>query len=133
MANNVVARREYSEGRVQYMIVRIRFGRGRLVTRRRGKNSRAARLAGSMLTLVAMCVAILGLWRLCEDLGFAGDFVYSDGLLSHWQVWMAAAGAAQYGSWRLVRYAETADEDAADDEAEDAEAAARVKKATVRV
>ncbi len=86
------------------MIVRIRFGRGRLVTRRRGKNGKAALLLASLLTLIAVSFGVLGLWRLCEDLGFAGDFVFADGLLSHWQIWVAAAAATQYSSWRLTQY-----------------------------
>jgi hypothetical protein len=31
--------------------------------------------------------------------------VFSQGLFSHWQVWIAAAVAVQYLSWRLGRYA----------------------------
>ena len=73
------------------MIVRIRFGRGRLVTRRKGKNGKAALLLASLLSLVAISFAALGFWRLGEDLGVAGDFVFRTGFLSHWQVWIAAA------------------------------------------
>jgi hypothetical protein len=87
------------------MIVRIRFGRGRLVTNRKGKNSGAARLLASLLSLVAISFAIFGLWRLGQDLDMLGDFVFSSGLLSHWQVWIAAAAATQYTVWRLTRYA----------------------------
>jgi hypothetical protein len=90
------------------MVVRIRFGRGRLVTRRKGKNGRAALVIASLLTLVTISLAVLGFWRLCQDLGFAGDFVFATGLLSHWQVWMAAAAASQYSCWRLTRYSKLA-------------------------
>ena len=31
------------------------------------------------------------MWRIGTDLGWTGDFVFSDGLLSHWQVWIGAA------------------------------------------
>jgi hypothetical protein len=86
------------------MIVRIRFGHGRRVTRRQGKNGRAARVTASLLGLVAICLGIFGFWRLGEDLGFVGDFVFSTGFLSHWQVWMAAAAATQYACWWLTRY-----------------------------
>ncbi len=74
------------------MIVRIRFGKSRPVTSRIGKNAPAARLTASFLGLVAISFAIFGFWRLGQDLGFAGDFVFSSGLLSHWQVWAAATG-----------------------------------------
>src|SRR3569833_1201995 len=62
------------------MIVRIRFGRGRLVTNRKGKNSRAARLLASLLPLVAISFAIFGFWRLGHDLDILGDFVFPTGL-----------------------------------------------------
>jgi hypothetical protein len=92
------------------MVVKIRFGRGPVVTRRRGKNSRIAMLASSLLTLVAICLASLGAWRLGQDLGLAGDFVVKDGFLSHWQVWLGAAITVQYTCWRLTRYAKLARE-----------------------
>jgi hypothetical protein len=111
------------------MVVRIRFGRGRLVTRRKGKNGRAALVLASLLTLVSISLAVLGFWRLCQDLGFAGDFVFSAGLLSHWQVWMAAAAASQYGCWRLTRYSRLA-RGAASETSEDE---APTEKATARV
>jgi hypothetical protein len=87
------------------MVVKIRFGRGAVVSRRAGKNSRIARLAASLLTLVSISCASLGLWRIGMDLAWAGDFVFPGGLLSHWQVWIAAAIAVQYLSWQLARYA----------------------------
>jgi hypothetical protein len=86
------------------MVVRIRFGPGRLVTRRPGKNGKAALLLASLLTLVATSCGALGFWRLGQDLGFTGDFVFSTGLLSHWQVWLAAAAGLQYSCWWLTRY-----------------------------
>ena len=98
--------------------------------RRQGKNSRMAMLAASLLTLVSISCASLGLWRLGTDLDWAGDFVFSRGLLSHWQVWIGTAIAVQYGCWRLTRYAKTASEtDALDPEetsTEPARAAANV-------
>ena len=87
------------------MVVKIRFGRGAVVSRRAGKNSRIARLAASVLTLVSISCASLGLWRIGTDLAWAGDFVFPGGLLSHWQVWIATAIAVQYLSWQLSRYA----------------------------
>jgi hypothetical protein len=87
------------------MVVKVRFGRGAVVSRRSGKNRRLARLAASLLTLVSISCGALGVWRLGTDLDWAGDFVFPSGLLSHWQVWIAAAVAVQYLSWRLARYA----------------------------
>jgi len=59
------------------MVVKIRFGRGPVVTRRKGKNGRIAILAASLLTLVAVCFASLGFWRLAEDVDLAGGFVFA--------------------------------------------------------
>jgi hypothetical protein len=87
------------------MVVRIRFGRGRVISRRKGKNSGIAILAASLLTLVSISFASLGIWRIGTDLAWAGDFVVSDGLLSHWQIWIGAALLIQYAAWRLNRYA----------------------------
>ena len=75
-----------------------------LVTHRKGKNGGAARLLASMLNLVSISFAILGLWRLGQDLDMLGDFVFPDGLLSHWQIWIGASAAVQYVCWRLTRY-----------------------------
>ena len=87
------------------MVVRIRFGRGPVVKRRKGKNSRIATLTASLLTMASISCAALGLWRVGADLDWTGGFVFSQGLLSHWQVWIGAAVAIQYISWRLSRYA----------------------------
>jgi hypothetical protein len=94
------------------MVVKIRFARGPVVVRRSGKNSRIALLGSGLLGLFAICFSSLGIWRLCQDVGLAGDFVFADGFLSHWQVWIAAAGLTQYTSWRLSRYARLAREQA---------------------
>ena len=97
-------------GKSAFMVVKIRFGRGPVVARRKGKNSRIALLGAGLLSMVSICFASLGIWRLCEDVGLAGDFVFADGFLSHWQVWIAATAVTQYGGWRLGRYARMARE-----------------------
>jgi len=105
--------------KTEFMVVRIRFGRGPIVTQRPGKNSRIATLAASLLTLVSISCASLGLWRMGTDLNWAGDFFVSHGLLSHWQVWIGTAAAIQYAAWRLTRYARTARERDEEEAAED--------------
>jgi len=85
------------------MLVRIRFGRGTSVQRRNRKNARMAMAASTCGTLVAISCGTLGSWRLGQDLGWAGDFVFESGVLSHWQVWLSAAALLQYGAWRLAR------------------------------
>lgn len=93
------------ESKTEFMVVKVRFARGPMVSRRKGKNSRIATLASSLLTMVSLSCAALGLWRVGTDLDWAGGFVFSDGFLSHWQVWVGIAAAVQYVAWRLTRYA----------------------------
>ena len=101
-----------------------------MVSRRKGKNSRIATLAASLLTMVSLSCAALGLWRVGTDLDWAGGFVFSDGFLSHWQVWIGIATAVQYAAWRLTRYAKLVtreqSEDVAEQEAESKRAVANV-------
>jgi len=87
------------------MVVRIRFGRGAGVALQKSNNARLARLSASFLTLVAICLSFMGFWRLFEDFDLAGDFVIPTGILSHWQVWLAAAAGTQYAAWRLKGFA----------------------------
>lgn len=86
------------------MVVRLRFKRGPSVERRLGKNSRLALFGASLLTLGSVTCFILGMWRLCFDLGWAGPFVFPGGFLSHMQVWLAGAVVLQFLSWKLTRY-----------------------------
>jgi hypothetical protein len=101
-----------------------------MVSRRKGKNSRIATLAASLLTMVSLSCAALGLWRVGADLNWAGGFVFSDGFLSHWQVWIGIAAAVQYVAWRLTRYAKLvdpqSDEEPAEQESESKRAVANV-------
>lgn len=90
------------------MVVRIRLGRGAVVSRRAGKNSRIARVTATVLSLVSISLGSFGLWRVGADLGWAGDFVFTTGILSHWQVWIGAAIAVQYLVWQLSQYARRA-------------------------
>lgn len=90
------------------MVVRIRLGRGAVVSRRAGKNSRIARVMATVLTLVSISLGSFGLWRVGTDLGWAGDFVFTSGILSHWQVWIGAAAGVQYLVWHLSQYARKA-------------------------
>lgn len=90
------------------MVVRVRFGRRPAFSRSGARNSRIATVAASLMTLMAISLVSLGLWRIGADLEWAGAFVISQGLLSHWQVWLAAAAVLQYAAWRLKKYAKAA-------------------------
>ena len=86
------------------MIVRIRFGRGPAVRRGRGKNRQLAWAAGALLAPAAVMALALGVWRLAADLRWAREFAVSEGLLSHWQVWLGIAIAIELVAWLLNRY-----------------------------
>ena len=87
------------------MVVRIRFRRGPRVERRKGKNSRLAWAAASLLTIGSVSCLALGVWRLGVDFGWAGNFVFPDeSVLSHWQIWMLAALTIEFTAWKLNRY-----------------------------
>jgi hypothetical protein len=88
-------------------VVTVRFGTGHLSAPDRS-NSRIAILSASLLTLVAIGCASLGFWRIGTDLDVAHNFVFQNGFLSHWQVWIGLAVGVQYVSWRLNRFARSA-------------------------
>ncbi len=56
------------------------------------------------MTMVAVSCLMFALWRLTSDLGWTDTFVISDGILSHWQVWMAMTIAFGVIAFRLARY-----------------------------
>ncbi len=68
-------------------------------------------LVSSLLTLVSISCASLGLWRIGQDVGWAGNFAFQRGILSHWQVWIGAAAGVQWTGWKLSRHARTAEAD----------------------
>lgn len=61
-------------------------------------------IAGAFLTPFALTAGALGAWRLGADLDWTGDFFIADGLLSHWQVWVALGIGLQSASVALNRY-----------------------------
>ncbi len=86
------------------MVVRIRFGRGPRVERKRGKNRRVALALAALLTPAAVMAAVLGFWRLAADLRWTGNFAIPNGLFSHWQVWFASAALLHLCSRALNHY-----------------------------
>jgi hypothetical protein len=86
------------------MVVKIRFGRGPRVEKKRGKNRRIALAMAALLTPAAVMAAVLGVWRLAADLKWTGDFAIASGLFSHWQVWFASAALLHICSRALSHY-----------------------------
>jgi hypothetical protein len=58
----------------------------------------------ALLTPAALVALVLGLWRLCADLGWAGAFVISGGFFSHWQVWIALSIGLKMLSSALIAW-----------------------------
>ena len=86
------------------MVVRIRFGQGPRVDRRRRKNQRVALAFASFLTPAAVMAGALAIWGVAEGPNWASHFAIRSGLLSHWQVWLGFAALLQAGSYFLNRY-----------------------------
>jgi hypothetical protein len=63
----------------------------------------AARAVASMLSPAAAISLVLGFWRLGADLGWTGKFAISEGLFSHWQVWLAMAIVLEALSSTILR------------------------------
>lgn len=62
-------------------------------------SQRAADLAMTLLLApTAFMALVFGVWRLGADLGWTEGFFITEGLFSHWQVWIAlAVGLAAFG------------------------------------
>ncbi len=85
------------------MVVRIRFGRGPRVGKRKKKYRIAATFA-ALLTPVAAMAAVLAIWGVAADLDWTSSFAIRSGLFSHWQVWLGVAVLLQLCSRLLNRY-----------------------------
>jgi hypothetical protein len=48
-----------------------------------------ANILVALLTPAAVVAFVMGMWRMCADLGWAGAFLIAGGFFSHWQVWIA--------------------------------------------
>jgi len=90
------------------MVVRIRFGKGAKVDRKRRTNQRVALAFASLLTPAAVMAGALGIWGIAAGPNWASHFAIRNGFLSHWQVWLAFAGVLQTGSHFLNRYGRAA-------------------------
>jgi hypothetical protein len=86
------------------MIVRIQLSSGARVRQKRRKNQHVALALASLLTPAAVMACVLALWRLAADLSVTGQFPITDGLFSHWQVWLTVAATLQFSAIVLNRY-----------------------------
>jgi len=86
------------------MRVRIRLNRGTKVRQSGRKNKHVALALASLLTPAAVMACALAFWRLSADLKVTSQFPITDGLFSHWQVWVSGATVLQLCAVVLNRY-----------------------------
>jgi hypothetical protein len=91
------------------MVVRIRFGKGPKVGKKRRGNRRFALAIAALLPPAAFLAGVLGAWRIAADLNWTNSFAIPSGIFSHWQVWLGAAIALQLCARFLNRYGRTDD------------------------
>ncbi|SRR5581483_4875865 len=58
----------------------------------------------ALLTPAALVALVLGIWRVCTDLGWATTFLISSGFFSHWQVWIALSIGLKMLSSTLISW-----------------------------
>jgi len=63
-----------------------------------------ANILVALLTPSALVALVLGIWRVCADLGWAGAFFIGGGLFSHWQVWIALSIGLKMLSTTLISW-----------------------------
>ncbi|MEQ1884149.1 MAG: hypothetical protein ABL967_03755 [Bryobacteraceae bacterium] len=85
------------------MIVRLKFGLGRSVSRKPRKNQRLALACATLLMPAALMAYVLAVWGLTSDLGATSTFAMT-GVFSHWQVWILSAALMHLGAFFLNRY-----------------------------
>ena len=70
----------------------------------RAFSRQVANILVALLTPAAVVAFAMGMWPVCRDLGWAGGFFISDGLFSHWQVWIALSIGLKFLSSTLIAW-----------------------------
>ena len=86
------------------MKVKIRLAKGPHVKREGTRNQRLALGTAALLTPFSLMAFVLGVWRLAADMNWAKEFAFTEGPLSHWQLWMAVGFVLQVAAVLLNRY-----------------------------
>jgi hypothetical protein len=85
--------------------VKSQFGLvGALAVVTQGFSRQLANILVALLTPAALVALVLGIWRVCTDLGWAGAFLISGGFFSHWQVWIALSIGLKMLSSTLIAW-----------------------------
>ena len=89
------------------MVVRIRFAKGPVVSRKRKPDEVLAGLAmavAALLTPAALMALVLGIWRIAAGLKLTSSFYSASGPFSDSRLWLGAAALLQLCSYFLNRY-----------------------------
>ena len=86
------------------MVVKIRLSYGSQVRHKPRKNQHVALAMASLLTPAAVMACVLVFWRLAADVNVTAQFPITNGLFSHWQVWLALGSSLQFCATLLNRY-----------------------------
>lgn len=97
------------------MKVKLRLSSGPRVRRSGTRNRHLAIGLASLLTPASLMAFAMGAWRMMADMGLSGEFVFTEGALSHWQVWVAISFLVQCGAILLNRYGRGDELEAGDD------------------
>jgi hypothetical protein len=90
--------------KIAFMRVRIRFAKSPTSSERRRRNQRAALAFATLLQPAAVTSLALAFWSLAAGLQWVGSFAIPSGIFSHWETWMAGAGAIWLCASALNRY-----------------------------
>ena len=86
------------------MIVKLRFPSGRRVKKTSGKNRHIALAIAALMTPGTLMLFVMAMWRIGADVGVATEFPVTEGIWSHWQIWIAATLLSHSVSVVLNRY-----------------------------
>lgn len=89
------------------MKIKLRFPPGATVKQASGKNRHVALAVAALMTPATLVMSVMALWRLGSDLQMMTEFPITEGVWSHWQMWLAAAAASQVATVLLNRYGKT--------------------------
>lgn len=89
------------------MVVRIKLKAGKHSQVPKGLDRKWALAFAALLNPAGFLACSLAVWRIGADLKWMGQFAISDGLFSHWQVWLAMGIALFIAAGTLSRYGMT--------------------------
>ena len=85
------------------MVVRVRIRWEGIPWRRGSRRGVLVSSFGRGLSMASVGALIAALWRLGNGLNWTERFAFSQGLLSHWQIWLALAILLQVAATILQR------------------------------